>query len=612
MPHALRDWLAYTFYNNNHYRPPETLRRGIARDGAIESYRASFLSRLNEKVRAGTRNQLTFLVGDIGSGKSTLASHIIFKEGPTFLNTHGILPLRLDFSSRFEDTLAMDDQAERHILAWLFNRILCAFRDLAVLTDAELEQFEARYGVKWLTRELLPCQRALAHLVEGLQSKTHLGLLLVFDNLDFLYHIYDRALFVKQAGAPPHTLTPLQLDLQRKRERAFDLIHYLLKTFVKDGGDYLRHLGVNLLFVLRTDSLTHYNTTVHELAAPDLLNATFRLEVADTYDVVDAHLALFRDACTKWRTEAEGRLFDGAAQTLAPKRALKGSHRQTATHQMYQDLLALSRQGLRQFISHLGDYFWLPILIEESGESQIIVERFQTQYYPNILAFLQKGRRLYSQFTAEFPNLYLVRGEYHRDADPALENLALPHRHTYWLKRLLLEFICQRQRRREPVTPQQIYDVFCNPDDGANAYEDAIVRLCLGSMAEVGSSRLINFYFSQQAPTHRVREVSLTSRGWRLMGFLDDGKRSAPNVFADTFAYLQVILDDHILVFPRVLLDKFQYRAGLDYGYLSAPTAVYTERLIEMIKLKVQQIFIFLDILASLLSKTGRNRSTPC
>jgi hypothetical protein len=606
LPHAMKDWLAYEFYHSNHYKPPETLIKDIDLNGAVQSYRADFLPRLKEHVKPGTRNQLTFLVGDIGSGKSTLASHIVFKEGPALIQNSRILPLRLDFASKFEASLALDDHSERQVLAWIFARMLFAFTDLGFITEAQREEMGPKYKANWVDSDLLTCQHALAHLREALYQQSKLGLLLVFDNLDFLYHIYDRALFVNQAVTPKYAATNNQIDLQQSRDRAFQVIHYLLKTFARDGEDSLRHLGVNLLFVLRSDSLAHYNTTVRDLAAPDLLNATFRLPTPDLYDVMDAHMGLLSAACKAWRTPREGKLFDEAARTLAPLRPSSDAERPTPIQQMHQDLLALSRQGLRQFVTHLGKYFWLPISIREEGDEQVIVERFRTQYSPSIYAFLQKDRRLYSQFAAEFPNLYLVRAEYHRDAYRTLENLALPHRHTYWLKRLLLEYICQRQLAGKPVTPQRIYDVFCNPSDGEDSYEDHVVRLCLGSMSEVASSRLIDLSFSEQAPAHRVLGVRLSSRGWRLMGYLKDGRKRAPNVFADTFAYLQLIVDDYILLFPQCTIEWFQYRTGLDYGYLAAPPDVYKVKLREMIETKVGQVFLFLDVLRFALEEERR------
>jgi hypothetical protein len=248
-------------------------------------------------------------------------------------------------------------------------------------------------------------------------------------------------------------------------------------------------------------------------------------------------------------------------------------------------------------MEHNSGYVWLPVSIDRSGEDDEVTDRFQEQYSPGVISYVQNGHRLFSQMTAEFPNIYLVRGDWIEDRNPIWENLCIPHRHSYWLKRLILEYIAVKQREKDWIHPDSVYSVFCNSGDGNRAYDSEIVRLCLGSLAQVEKSHVIDFRFTGGSTRQEVSRIALTERGWRLLGFTDKGRSQAANRFVDTFTYLQLVVDDYVMPVLDCVNDVFKYTADCDYRYLAAPQREYGQKLASIIRLKIRQVCVFLDIL---------------
>ena len=74
-------------------------------------------------------------------------------------------------------------------------------------------------------------------------------------------------------------------------------------------------------------------------------------------------------------------------------------------------------------------------------------------------------------------------------------------------------------------------------------------------------------------------------------------ERKPADMFVNTFTYLQVIVDDYILPIPRCLNEHFRYDDAVHYGYLAAPPGEYGIKVDEMIRRKLRQVFLFVDVL---------------
>ena len=353
-------------------------------------------------------------------------------------------------------------------------------------------------------------------------------------------------------------------------------------------------MGINVLIVLRDDSLSHLIANRSDLATTDPRRYTYQLIMPDVPTVIGTHLDVMREAFTKWPKETLRKVYNDAIEKIKPyEETLKISTKR----KLHSDLISLSRQRFRQIVEHYGNYVWLPVSIENSGDREIVTERFHDQYTPGIISFLQNSNRLFSQFLSEFPNIYLVVGHKRQERNKAWENLCQRHRHTYWLKRLILEYITQMQRDKKSIHPEMIYEVFIDHEGKGDAYEDSIVRLVLGSLAQVEKSNVINFKFLDGTSSFEIEDISLTNRGWRLLGFLEEGEVEAENIFFDTFTYLQIIVDDYILPIPNAIFKYFKYEKDYDYGYLAAPAEIYGDFTRNMIKKKIEQVYLLMDVL---------------
>lgn len=536
-----------------------------------------FVATITRDTEGELRNNTRFLIGGVGSGKSAFVSNLLVTQGHKWIQCDNIIPLRVDLDLKTEHRLPTKSE----VLFAIFDQLRKTYCDLGGLNEVTLEK-TYRDAAFDRTDETYKCERALTRLVSGLRQTTRKRPLIIIDNVDFLYHFYDRGLFAREAAAGS-PLTPEQQSFIIHRNRAHDVIQYLVRAFIDETA--LGRLGANVLLVLRQDSLEHYfRTTRIDVPVPyDFQTHTYRLEPPALSDIAAAYLKLLACVISKLPDSARNRTFAEAAEKLLPDAQAPNVRKKA-----YRDLRTLSRQGLRHVVNHSSRFAWLPITIRQEADKYAIVTRFQEQYTPPLFAFILNGWKLFNQFHAEFPNMYLVRSDIPEDRDsPWASLLHRPHRHTYWLKRLLLAFIAQRERQGASVDPQTIYDVFTDAADPA-CYEDSIVRLCLGSMSHVESSHLLDFHFAPSVndrASYTVERVQLTSRGRRLA-----------KGFIDSFTYLQLIVDDDLLPIPRCLGAWFRYD-GVDYGYLVDPPGAYGHRVIQMLRKKISQVFCFIETL---------------
>jgi hypothetical protein len=200
----------------------------------------------------------------------------------------------------------------------------------------------------------------------------------------------------------------------------------------------------------------------------------------------------------------------------------------------------------------MQNYSWLEFHDDRRSDA---VSRFSSQYYPAIIAYITAGKRRYAQFNGNVPNLYLINAAAKQNeigVDPSFKE---PHFHTYWLKRAILAYVDKRVL--SPTTIDDVIEVFCGRRRGA--YSENLVRYVMGSLTEVPTSELIEADIAADGDGGRtgyVRNLSLTTRGQFLL-----------REFADTFVYLQIIIDDWRLLIPNDLLSDFDYQEP-DYSYL--------------------------------------------
>lgn len=534
-----------------------------------------------------------FLIGAPGMGKSTLVANILATRGRELLEK-GLLPVRIDMDDALHHDLPPKDSQKVHLLSPIYDVIHKAYLRTNLISTTVRDEVVrlVPYAKDKPEFKTFHAEEAISALYARLWERSHRkGLLLIIDNLDFLYHHYDRGLFIKEAESEEARWDATQKRLAEERVRAHRLVQYVIEAFYRDEGA-LRNMGANVLIGLRKDSLDHFLAGRSDAGEHDSDEITYRLAQQDAEHVARQHMNLLRAIVAKWPRPRLKEDYWKAAQAIDPTRATGVDERQQELHR---HLFGLARQGLRQVITHCGEYVWLPVRFSDDSKDarERITKRFHEQVTPGLIAFIQKGKRHFSQFIAEFPNMYLVRAEWGDQRGEPWANLCRPHKHTYWLKRLIVELIAQQEGT--VTAPSKIYRVFC--DSGATTrgfYEDHVVRLALGSLSQADKSNVLDFRFfpgSRGQPPWQVEHVSLSRRGRFLMG-KEAGQDSA---FIDSFTYLQVIVDDYVLPIPNCLAKAFAFRDGLDYGYLAS--AQYGKGVMRMLEAKVAQVWRFLDVL---------------
>ena len=118
----------------------------------------------------------------------------------------------------------------------------------------------------------------------------------------------------------------------------------------------------------------------------------------------------------------------------------------------------------------------------------------------------------------------------------------------------------------EYIPPDRLVETFCGRN--GRAYPENLVRYVLGSLSHVPQSELIEVEVGASGSggdTFYVKRIRLTRRGQFLI-----------DQFADSFTYLQLVVDDWRLRLPRDLSWDFQY-VEPDYKYLVAGPQEYGE-----------------------------------
>ena len=583
LPRGLTRCIAHQFFNKRYV--DIDLTRGLARDGDPVLLDV-FASEIVGNAQSGDPCNVSFLIGEAGAGKSALVSYLLAKRGPGWIKDESVVPLRVDLDRKFDHSVPPQGREHSSFLFYVHDQILKAYLALGLLTPDEHAKV---YSQTKMDRgdTTAECERRFILLCSQLSRFSGKRPLLIIDNLDFLYHVYDRGLFAKEAAGDRPTKE--QESLSTERDRVHKLIQYVIRIWSDTWA--LETLGISVLIVLREDSLRHYREGANYVPAPDPRDSTYRLKGASLFAVTEAHMKLLKDTISRIPVEGKQRLLSQAADHI-DKRS-----RRPVVNRLHADLFELAKQGLREIMQHYGEFVWLPVAFDESTDLISMTDRFSDQYSASLIAFVQSGNRLYSQFKSEFPNVYLIRGDCDEQRGPAWENLCGPHKHTYWLKRLILQFIAEKQARGEEVKPQGIYDVF-SPAGSEKAFEEDIVRLTLGSLAQVENCHVVDFRFTAggERASYVVDRIALSSRGKRLVGLGTDGKLIPEKAFIDQFIYLQLVVDDYLLPIPKCISQAFAYR-GIDYSYLVGNTMDYRSLHEEKLRSVIPQVFYLLDIL---------------
>lgn len=376
----------------------------------------------------------------------------------------------------------------------------------------------------------------------------------------------------------------------------------------------MHEIGAAVLFVLRKNVLRHIqsysnsniirNPRDRENPFKPDNRKIFHLNDPDPAVVVYSRKALALDVLKKLTPGTKKKrklddvtqdlefLFNSMISTKLAKNQ-RGSVHQLADLAVI-DIHQIVRRGHRDLLDHLSRYYF-------GHRYMSVSERWFTDYAPGIISYVTDMWAVFSQFESGFPNMFLVRND--KGVEPVLgetfpPEAFKPHRQTYWLKYMIAEFIGQHQHKRKK-TYGDILKVFCgsmNRNEFSTwrpgFYEAHIVQLCLGSLATVSSSCVIE-PDRDMFPGAENTSLRMTKRGQSLM----NGGR----FHVWSFAYLETIVDDPLLPIPEILETAFP-TPDLDFNYLAHPDGkIYTEQSKKMVTAKARKVLLFLEVLETAL-----------
>jgi hypothetical protein len=496
------------------------------------------------------KNRLKFLLGDVGCGKTAFVNFLLTTESQEWLKKRSIWFVRLDAHLRGRGKALSYEQLIRRLIAktceitsrmWELIGIPKEFAPLIALSTATNDSPG--------TPEL-----ALAEFFGEVKQRCGLRPFLIIDNLDQIYHDSDKDRF---KGSPQANDT-------------IDSIEKLISAFMQDGSP-LGQVSANVLFVLRHETYDAVRS-LERVFRPE--NYFRDNENASTIATPDWHEVMRKRTLLVKRIagiySGEGKEKD-AEQVIRP--ILNDiEYRHPSSHfTLIEQLVEISNFGLRSVVEFFAKYAW--IYPGHEG-SNLVIERYLRQLPIGLLAFLLNKWTRYSQVRSLFPNIYLT----------PTEN---SHRHSYWLKRLIIEYIRNKERKQQEITFDSVLTVFCGPHN--DGYPDDLVRDCLGSLAEAHGSNIIRPKLKISGNSHKTLKPSLLSMTRK-------GRHSTEHLF-DKFIYLQLVVDDFELPIPNILYSEFKYDDALIYSYIAAPYAEYSEKVWKMIRFKARQVLIFIELL---------------
>ena len=515
-------------------------------------------------------NRVSFLTSTVGVGKTAIINYYISIYKNELIEDFDIIPIYFDI-----DVAANHEVRPVHFL--IQRMIHTIYEQINTLGIIESNTLDNLYNNCTPINHETPSiwESGLLNFIKSISEILNKRLFIAIDNIDFLYHKHDRQMFAEEFGNT-------QKDILR-------IVKHLVTMFAP--GQTMETAGVNILFIMREDIhkyITHCGIHKHYQNTINDSGYRYVLKPSSLHLILQKRKDLFKEMVEHIKKRGKKLKFAAGIERIHSDLDLEPSEEDKIKlfdinlHSKVRDALGnLSMQGHRQALDHIAQFGWITDI--EGRNSKELSHRFLRQQYPMLLAFITGGYRRYSQFSSRFPNLYLVYNSAYRENEIP-ERLMNPHRHSYWLKRLMLEYIAKKGKH---VKPQTIYDIFCEDDD-YKGYEKHIVELILGSLCQADSAFTIEVNQSLGAgESLTVEDIKITPRGAELI----------TNHLADTFLYLQLIVDDHLMPLPKCVSDKLRISSkNIDYGYLTSP-GKYRDYVKQMVVQKASRVFIFLEVL---------------
>ena len=505
------------------------------------------------------RNFISYLLGEIGVGKTAFINWLITNKLETFVKEQLIWFVRVDVEQL---TRARAFSPQELVYGIINNIVNIIARNNEIIINSKVEydnllEIYNKDASNYEKSNFIKICNSLCKFANKIQQSSGRRFILILDNIDFICHLNDQGLYY---------------DIMNSNEQHIHLsICNSLKLFERQQP--LSDLGTNIIVVTRQDSYniiskfmttntsyedsSSHNNIVYVLTSPGWKVAlTARCNLLNK--CVQQELDLPRAKRNKYLRIPKYIVAD-----------LNSGKPNLAEH-----LAGITDDGLRKMMEFFAQYGWIKGVKEKP--------KFIHSYPVGLIAFMLNKRPRFSELNSQFPNIYLnnklttPRHPFTKDHE---------HRHTYWLKRLILHLIDAEEF-------EDIVDVIDLFNNGERGYEECLIKDCLGNLTDAFRSYcLIAIRDTYSTIPHGIflKNIKITRRGRHCLKFI-----------FDRFFYLQLIVEEPYLPLPRIFQEEFNYKIfdhrKLNYGYITDERRYKTESR-EMIKIKSRQVLLFLEVL---------------
>ena len=548
----------YFHHHEDYYLAPEIV-QGLIPDNPTLTYE-DFYKRLIE-TQSGEKNNLSFLIGGVGIGKTTFVCNFVSRSIAK-LNAQNIVPVKINVDVSSSHTIP----SRREILNLVRQGLFASLKGNSILNAVELERLAIDSRIPDDADET-SFDANLLHITQLLKTRHGKQIFLIIDNIDYLYHLGDRGFF-----APGGDNHPERANIRDAHQTIMEIIN----LFWRAQDVMSSHLGIPILVCCRQDTISFLMSKHHEVPLVGLEDRIFSLtppSLEQATEVIERRFSLLNQLSHKVNLAAKRKEFLTHSERLSNLY----SQRRRPGAALLDDLWKLSRKGLRDMINQISEFSWLEFL---DGQKSVLNARFTQQYYPSMLAYMLAGKRRYTQFSGNVPNIYLINAPSPSNEVGVPESFKEPHLYSLWLKRLILEYLIKR--RNFNTNEDDIINVFCGKN--RRGYSENLVRYVLSSLFEVPTSELIDVDVGAEGSAGAfgyIKQINITKRG-------DFIARECSN----SFKYLQLAVDDWKLLLPTKLHSLFAY-VEPDYSYLVRQEREYGEALDGILQRKGKQTFLF-------------------
>jgi len=400
-------------------------------------------------------------------------------------------------------------------------------------------------------------------------------LMLIIDNIDRWYFENTRYSFFMEYMA----------ELEDSIEKNIECLYNL---FQNGGG--LGRISAVVLIVCRKEvinSLQRYHDGVNLQDKWPIDTPVYQVLGIPAKEIVSNRLKLLKECIEVIEKEAPEYNIENYQNAV--KILERATNKVSASEEEMPELMMsileyiniLSHQGLRSFIGFISR------LALDSRDNCEVIERVLVTQPRNLLRlYITNLYKRYQQSENHFPNLFL--NDARIKPDDCHSKAHASHRQTYWLKYITLKFI-QFQPSRN-VEFGILRDYLCE----TCGYEDHLVRLVVGSLCTPHHFKCIDVKYASEELVRR--NLKLSTRGNALIGDPLSKSQLLNKPFCFSFDYLQLMIDDPWLRYPKDWANKIAISEG-DIGHTLKPKKIYIDGSKKNLSKKIPAILQFFRVL---------------